>query len=64
MCSSALAMSRSQMVSCRRAACWALLPRWGRSAAGFSRSFSGLGAAAFSASYWAFICRYWAKPQG
>ena len=48
--SSALAMSRSQMVSCRLAACWALLPRWGRSAAGFSRSFSGLGAAAFYAS--------------
>ena len=57
--SSALAMSRPQMVSCRRAFCWARLPRAGRSAF----SLAGLGGSGFASS-WAFICRYWVKPQG
>ena len=48
-CSSALAMSRSQMVSCRRAACWARLPRLRsvRSSWGFS-ALSGAFSWAFS----------------
>ena len=46
--SSAWAMSRSQMVSCRRAACWARLAGRGRSVAVLS--FAGFGGSAFSAS--------------